>query len=51
MARMPYTGTASDAKVPYATGPDGKPYDEAGESKPVSSGYAPPVCCVRTPKG
>jgi hypothetical protein len=53
MARMPYTAPAG-IKSAFAEASDGKTSAaEAAEGKNGAngSGHAPPVCCVRNPKG
>ncbi len=50
MARMPYTAPA-DVKSAFTAASEGKNADTEGKTSTTGSGHAPPVCCVRTPKG
>jgi hypothetical protein len=50
---MPYTAPV-DFKSAYASASEGKTTsNEGADGKPGAngSGHAPPVCCVRNPKG
>ncbi len=50
MARMPYTAPA-DVKSALAAASEGKTSSAETAEGTTGSGHAPPVCCVRTPKG
>lgn len=53
MARMPYTAPAG-IKSAYAAASEGRNSSaDPTETKTsaTDAGHAPPICCVRTPKG